>query len=109
MMDAWASNSLTLLGLAWAVAQIRGVQPEAACTMTDAGCPASWTMNGAEMERYGREGLRRADAHMAHLAGLHRARRIYIGERLRDVFSMRQWLIMLSDAGHLYRIAPAER
>jgi hypothetical protein len=75
LMDTVASNSLTFHGLVRAAERLRGAPPGANCAAAP-DCASAWTMEGPAMEAYGREGLRRADAHMTQLAGLLRARQI---------------------------------
>ena len=79
LIGAWTRNSLTYRGVAKAAQILRPHAPLVGCTSVDARefvCLGGWTLSRAAMDRYGRDGLRRADEQMTRLAALLRARGI---------------------------------
>lgn len=78
-MDAfgtWRRHSFTYRAVERTVQRLHPHPPWIGCTNAEANrpiCRSAWTLSGVAMDRYGREGLIRADRHMTHLAELLRA------------------------------------
>lgn len=79
VIGTWRLNSLTFRAVEKGVQTLYPHPPWIGCTHVEAErslCRAAWTLSRVAMDRFGQDGLGRADEHMTRLAALLRAHRI---------------------------------